>query len=198
MIDSTAFPWTDANWPGVAIKGQVIYEMHIGTFTREGTWAAAAERLPYLRETGVTLLEVMPVADFPGRFGWGYDGVGLYAPVALYGHPHAMRAFVNQAHELGIGVVLDVVYNHLGPDGNYLAKYSPAYFSDKRHTDWGAAINFDGPNSGPVRQFFCANAAYWISDFHLDGLRFDATQDIYDDSDPHILRDLGGRAHRRK
>lgn len=190
VIDPSEFSWADNRWRGAAIQGQVIYEMHIGTFTREGTWNAAAERLPYLRDTGITLLEVMPVADFPGRFGWGYDGVGLYAPVALYGRPDDFRAFVNRAHELGIGVLLDVVYNHLGPDGNYLTKFSASYFSREHNTDWGAAINFDGEDSGPVRDFFCANAAYWIREFHLDGLRFDATQDIHDSSSSHILRDL--------
>lgn len=194
VIDPSAFEWSDSAWMGVSLRGQVIYEMHVGTFTAGGTWKSAAARLPYLHETGVTLIEVMPVSDFPGRFGWGYDGVGLFAPVALYGRPDDMRDFVNRAHQLGIGVMLDVVYNHLGPDGNYMTKFSPRYFSDTVETDWGAAINFDGKDSGPVREFFCANAAYWISEFHLDGLRFDATQDIHDTSAPHILQELGESA----
>lgn len=194
VIDPSTFQWTDSSWPGVSLRGQMLYELHIGTFAREGTWKAAARHLPYLRDTGVTLLEVMPVADFPGRFGWGYDGVGLYAPVALYGPPDDMRSFVNQAHQLGLAVILDVVYNHLGPDGNYLTKFSPYYFSETKQTDWGPAINFDGEHSAAVRNFFCSNAAYWIGEFHLDGLRFDATQDIHDSSSPHILQELGGAA----
>lgn len=190
IIDPTSFSWTDQDWPGVSLPGQVLYELHIGTFTPEGTWIAAAEKLPLLREVGITVIEVMPVADFPGRFGWGYDGVHLFAPTRLYGRPDDFRAFVNRAHSLGIGVILDVVYNHLGPDGNYLAQFSSDYFTSRYHTDWGSAINFDGPNCRPVREFFCANAAHWISEYHLDGLRLDATQNIYDSSDRHILVDL--------
>ncbi len=194
VVDPGLFSWTDDGWPGLKLKGQVLYEMHLGTFTPGGTWASAAEKLEYLRDTGITALEVMPVADFPGRFGWGYDGVQLYAPASIYGTPDDMRSFINRAHALGLGVILDVVYNHLGPDGNYLAKFSPYYFSEEHTTDWGQGINFDGENSGPVREFFRENAAYWISEFHLDGLRFDATQDIHDDSEPHILRELGEAA----
>ena len=129
----------------------MIYEMHLGTFTEGGTWRSAAEKLEYLRDTGVTVLEVMPVAEFPGRWGWGYDGVQPFAPASLYGTPDDVRAFVNEAHSFGLAVVLDVVYNHLGPDGNYLTKYSPYYFSQKHTTDWGQGLNFDGENSGPVR-----------------------------------------------
>ncbi|MBV9032935.1 MAG: malto-oligosyltrehalose trehalohydrolase [Acidobacteriaceae bacterium] len=194
IIDSQSFPWADKDWPGLQLKGQVLYEMHIGTFTPGGTWAAAAEKLEYLRDTGITVLEVMPIADFPGRFGWGYDGVQPYAPVSIYGTPDNLRSFVDRAHALGIGIILDVVYNHLGPDGNYLTKYSPYYLSEKHTTDWGQGINFDGENSGPVREFFRENAAYWIREFHLDGLRFDATQDIHDDSEPNILREIGEAA----
>lgn len=194
VIDSQSFPWTDKDWPGLKLKGQVLYEMHIGTFTQGGTWESAAEKLEYLRDTGITVLEVMPVADFPGRFGWGYDGVQPYAPASIYGAPDDMRSFVDRAHALGIGVILDVVYNHLGPDGNYLTKYSPYYLSEKHTTDWGQGINFDGENSGPVRGFFRENAVYWIREFHLDGLRFDATQDIHDDSEPNILREIGEAA----
>jgi maltooligosyltrehalose trehalohydrolase len=145
---------------------------------------------------GVTVLEVMPVAEFPGRFGWGYDGVDWFAPTRLYGTPDDFRAFVDRAHALGLGVILDVVYNHLGPDGNFLGRFSPDYFTDRYTTDWGAAINYDGDNAGPVRDFVTANAAYWIDEFHLDGLRLDATQNIYDASDRHILADIGAAARR--
>ena len=190
VVDAAAFRWSDQQWPGVRLGGQAIYEMHIGTFTKEGTWASAAEKLAYLRDTGITLIEVMPVAEFPGRFGWGYDGVQPYAPAAIYGTPNDMRAFVDGAHAVGIGVILDVVYNHLGPEGNYLSKYSPYYFTRKYTTDWGEAINFDGEKNAPVREYFRENAAYWIRDFHLDGLRLDATQAIHDSSQPHILAEI--------
>ncbi len=191
VIDPASFHWSDAAWPGVKLEGQVIYEMHLGTFTERGTWAAAAEKLGYLQDTGITLIEVMPVADFPGRFGWGYDGVQPFAPASIYGTPDDMRSFVDRAHAHGLGVILDVVYNHLGPDGNYFAKFSPFYFTEKYKTDWGQAINFDGEESGPVRELFRANAAYWVRDFHLDGLRLDATQDIHDDGEPHIIAEIG-------
>lgn len=194
VVDTGAFEWTDREWRGVARKGQIIYEMHIGTFSREGTWQGAQRELAELAAIGITVIEVMPVADFPGRFGWGYDGVGLFAPTWLYGEPDAFRAFVNAAHRHGIGVILDVVYNHLGPDGNYLQAFSPWYFSTRHETDWGSAINFDGEKSGPVREFFTSNARYWIEEFHLDGLRLDATQSIYDDSPRHILADIARTA----
>ncbi|MBP2226829.1 maltooligosyltrehalose trehalohydrolase [Azospirillum agricola] len=202
LVDPEAFAWSDGGWPGRSIAGQVVYEMHIGTFTPEGTWDAARRELPALAELGVTVLELMPVADFPGRFGWGYDGVNLFAPTRLYGDPDAMRRFVDTAHGLGLAVILDVVYNHLGPDGNYLTCFADAYFSDRYENEWGEAINFDGPDSGPVREFFLANAAFWIDEYHLDGLRLDATQQIFDSGTPHILTGIaravreaaGGRA----
>ena len=187
VIDPAQFRWTDQNWGGVGIERQVIYEMHIGTFTREGTWQSALELLPALAELGITILEVMPVAEFNGRFGWGYDGVDLFAPTRLYGRPDDFCRFVNHAHSLGLGVILDVVYNHLGPDGNYLPQFSPHYFSDTNHTDWGPVINYDGAHSEPVREFCISNAGYWIDEFHLDGLRLDATQDVHDRSEDHIL-----------
>ena len=196
IVDPWSYRWSDQGWKGIALPGQVLYEMHVGTFTKEGTWAAAERELSELATAGITCLELMPVAEFPGRFGWGYDGVNLYAPTHLYGEPDDFRRFVDRAHQLGLGVILDVVYNHLGPDGNYLRAFSPAYFTDKYKTEWGEAINFDGPDSGPVRDFVAANAAYWIDEFHLDGLRIDATQNIYDDtSDPskHILAEIGRR-----
>jgi maltooligosyltrehalose trehalohydrolase len=193
IVDPYRFRWTDRDWKGISLAGQVLYEMHIGTFTSEGTWHSAEQQLPELAALGITCLEVMPVAEFPGRFGWGYDGVNLCAPSHLYGSPDDFRGFVDAAHRSGLGVILDVVYNHFGPDGNYLSAFSPAYFSKKYETDWGEAINFDGPNSGPVREFYLANAAYWIDEYHLDGLRLDATQNIYDDAAPdrHILTEIG-------
>ncbi|HEX3556221.1 MAG TPA: malto-oligosyltrehalose trehalohydrolase [Thermoanaerobaculia bacterium] len=192
VVDPSWFPWTDAGWQGLGREGQVIYEMHLGTFTPEGTWEAAARKLPALAELGITVLEVMPVAEFPGRFGWGYDGVDLYAPYHLYGGPDDFRRFVDRAHALGLGVILDVVYNHLGPDGNYLKQLSEQYFTDKYENDWGQALNFEGPE--PVREFFIANAGYWIDEYHLDGLRLDATQDVKDASEDHVLAAIGRRA----
>ncbi len=196
IIDPEAFAWSDGEWNGVKLPRQVIYELHLGTFTPGGTWRSAAEKLQYLHDTGITLIEVMPVADFPGKFGWGYDGVQPYAPASIYGTPDDMRAFIDKAHGFSIGVVLDVVYNHLGPDGNYLTKFSPFYLTERYKTDWGDAINFDGAESGPVREFFRENAAYWIREFHLDGLRLDATQDIHDKSQPHIITEIGEAARK--
>lgn len=188
IIDPTRFAWTDAGWGGVAADGQVIYELHVGTFTREGTWRAAMEQLPHLAHLGITVIEMMPVAEFAGRFGWGYDGVDLYAPTHLYGRPDDLRAFVDRAHALGIGVILDVVYNHVGPDGNYLADYACEYFTDRYHNDWGQALNFEG--AAPARMFFVENAGYWIDEFHFDGLRLDATQDIHDASPEHVIASI--------
>ncbi len=167
-------------------SGQVIYEMHIGTFTHAGTWATAQAELDELAALGVTVVEVMPVAEFPGRFGWGYDGVDLFAPTRLYGQPDDFRRFVNRAHEVGLGVILDVVYNHFGPDGNFLNNFSGHYFTSRYKNEWGEPINFDDEQAAPVREFFCANAAYWVDEFHLDGLRLDATQQIFDASEENI------------
>ncbi|MDI6851985.1 MAG: malto-oligosyltrehalose trehalohydrolase [Deltaproteobacteria bacterium] len=190
VIDPEEFAWNDQDWHGVNAddpRGQVIYEMHVGTFTKEGTWEAASRELPELAGLGVTIIELMPVADFPGRFGWGYDGVNLFAPTRLYGTPDDMRRFVDQAHTAGIGVILDVVYNHLGPDGRYLDQFSKHYFSKRHSTDWGETFNFDDRHSQEVREYILANAVYWVKEFHLDGLRLDATQQIFDDSEDHIL-----------
>jgi maltooligosyltrehalose trehalohydrolase len=192
-IDPSRFRWTDSDWRGAALKGQVLYELHVGTFTAEGTWAAAARQLPELARLGVTCLEIMPVADFPGRFGWGYDGVNLFAPTRVYGRPDDFRQFVDQAHAHGLGVLLDVVYNHFGPDGNFLAAFSDAYVTGRYLNEWGEAINFDGPDAGPVRELFVANAGYWIDEYHLDGLRLDATQQVFDESPTHILTEIGDR-----
>src|SRR6476660_4624917 len=190
VIDHRQFAWTDQNWPGVKMRGQIIYELHIGAFTAEGNWEAAIEKLPHLRDVGITLLQVMPPAAFPGKFGWGYDGVYWFAPAQLYGTPDDMRKFVDAAHGLGLGVILDCVYNHLGPCGNYATQFSADYFSVKHHTEWGDAMNFDGPRCGPVRDFVADNAAYWVREFHIDGLRLDAVQAIIDDSDEHIVTQL--------
>lgn len=193
VIDPSAFEWSDSAWKGVGRDGQAIYEFHLGTFTPEGTWKAAEQHLEALRELGITILEVMPVSEFPGRFGWGYDGVDLFAPTRLYGDPDDFRRFVDRAHAVGLGVILDVVYNHLGPDGCFLREFSPDYFTKKYDNEWGDALNFDGPNSAPVREFFAANASYWVDEFHLDGLRLDATQQIFDDSPEHILAVISRR-----
>jgi maltooligosyltrehalose trehalohydrolase len=196
VIDPLAFSWSDRHWPGCNLEGGALYEMHIGTFTPEGTWQAAQGRLPALADLGVTVLEIMPVADFPGRFGWGYDGVDLFAPTQIYGQPDDFRRFVDAAHAAGLAVVLDVVYNHFGPDGNYLREFSADYFTDRYDNEWGDAINFDGDHSAAVREFFVSNAAYWIEEYHLDGLRLDATQQIFDDSPEHILAAVTQAVHK--
>jgi maltooligosyltrehalose trehalohydrolase len=190
IIDASRFGWRDSHWNGARLDNQVIYEMHIGTFTPEGTWQAASRQLAELKKLGVTVLEVMPVNDFCGSFGWGYDGVNFFAPTRLYGAPDDLRAFVDEAHRDGLAVILDVVYNHAGPTGNFLKDFSQDYFTDRYENEWGEAINFDGPNSAPVREFFLSNARYWISEFHLDGLRLDATQALFDASEKHILGEL--------
>ena len=196
IVDPSSYRWGDHAWPGVRIQSQVLYEMHIGTFTSEGTWNAAREVLPQLADIGITLLEIMPVAEFAGEFGWGYDGVDLFAPTHLYGTPDDFRAFVDRAHSLGIGVILDAVYNHLGPDGNYLKHFSKAYFTDRYENEWGEAINFDGKHSAAVREFFVSNASYWIEEFHVDGLRLDATQQIFDQASEHIIAAINREARR--
>src|SRR5207302_631434 len=193
IIDPGEFTWTDGDWRGRTRDQLVIYEMHVGTFAPDGSWESASRELPALAELGITCLEIMPVAEFPGRFGWGYDGVNLFAPTRLYGRPMDFRRFVDRAHALGIAIILDVVYNHFGPDGNYLKLFSAAYFTDRYDNERGEAINFDGPDSGPVREFFIANAGYWIDEYHLDGLRLDATQQIFDASPENIMAALGRR-----
>lgn len=193
VIDPNAYAWRDTGWTGIGMKGQVVYEMHIGAFTHAGTFDAAAKHLPALVDLGVTVLEIMPVAEFPGRWNWGYDGVNLYAPYHGYGDAESFKRFVDAAHAHGLAVILDVIYNHVGPDGNYLASFSPHYFTDRYGNEWGEAINFDGEHSSHVREYFIGNACYWIREFHLDGLRLDATQSMHDASDTHILAELSRR-----
>ena len=194
VVDPRTFRWTDADWRGVTMSGQVLYEMHVGTFTREGTWRAAMAELPELARIGITVIEMMPVAEFAGEFGGGYDGVDLFAPTRLYGTPDDLRGFIDHAHSLGVGVILDVVYNHFGPEGNYVREFSDDYRTDRYKNEWGDPINFDGPNSGPVREFFITNGRYWIEEFHFDGFRFDATQQIFDNSEDYIVAAIGRAA----
>ena len=194
IVDPRNFTWSDAGWKGITIGGQVLYEIHVGTLTKEGTWSAATARLEEIAASGMTVVEVMPLADFPGTFGWGYDGVCLFAPTRLYGEPDDFRRFVNRAHTLGLGVILDVVYNHFGNIGCTIAEFADDYFSRHHKNEWGSPVNFDDENSGPVREFFLANVRYWIDEFHLDGFRFDATQQIFDDSESHILTEMAREA----
>ncbi len=194
LVDPARYRWRCDSWP--APLRPVVCEMHIGTFTPEGTYAAAAERLPLLAEVGITLLEVMPLAEFAGGFGWGYDGACLFAPTHLYGDPDGLRAFVDAAHGLGMGVILDVVYNHLGPIGGHLERFAPGFYTERYVNDWGRSLDYESPASGPVRSFAADNAAYWIEEFRLDGLRLDATQNIYDfeERHEHILAMIARRA----
>ena len=190
IVDPGAFRWTDQGWRGLSAQGQVFYELHVGAYTKEGTYRALEAELPRLRDLGVTALELMPVHTVPGRFNWGYDGVSLFAPTPAYGPPDALRQLVDRAHALGLGVLLDVVYNHLGPDGNYLAQFSDRYFSDRHPKEWGDPLNFDGEDSAGAREFVLQNAASFVREYHLDGLRVDATQSLHDASPLHIAAEL--------
>lgn len=192
VIDPRAYVWTDALWSGRRWEECVIYELHIGAFTQDGTFRAAMQRIGWLADLGITAIEIMPVADFPGDRNWGYDGVLLFAPESSYGRPEDMKAFVDAAHARGIAVFLDVVYNHFGPDGNYQSAYSPI-FTESHHTPWGAAVNYDAKGSSVVREFVIENALYWIHEFHLDGLRLDAVHAIKDDSELHVLEEIALR-----
>ena len=197
VIDPAHYQWRDAGWTPPPLRDLVIYELHIGAFTPQGTFLAAIERLPHIRELGATAIEIMPVADFAGARNWGYDGVCLYAPAHAYGHPDHLRALVDAAHGLGLTVILDVVYNHLGPDGNHLGAYAPGYMDEARKTPWGGALRFDDSNYRPLRALFVANPIYWMEEFHIDGFRLDATHAIIDSSPKHILEEITGAIHER-
>ncbi len=193
VVDARQFSWSDDSWQGIPRDDLVIYELHVGTFTPEGTYQGIIEKLPYLVDLGVTAIELMPVADFPGNRNWGYDGVSLFAPARCYGTPDDLRRLVDAAHQKGLAVLLDVVYNHIGPDGNYLGVYTPYFDSPHHRSPWGAGMNFDGEQSQMVREYFINNAIYWLHDFHFDGLRLDATHAIVDNSPQHFLAELTSR-----
>jgi malto-oligosyltrehalose trehalohydrolase len=190
VVDPLRYEWGDARWQGRPWHEAICYELHVGTYTPEGTFAGVRSRLGHLAQLGVTMIELMPLAEFPGRRGWGYDGVLPYAPDAVYGGPDEFKALVDDAHAHGIGVMLDVVYNHFGPEGNRLHAYAPQFFTDRHHTPWGDAMNFDGPGSEVVRQFFVHNALYWLEEYRLDGLRIDAVHAIRDDSPTDFVTEL--------
>ncbi|MEE8124494.1 MAG: malto-oligosyltrehalose trehalohydrolase [Nitrospirales bacterium] len=195
VVDPLSFVWTDHPWKGLPLHDYIIYEIHPGTFTKAGTFEAIIPFLPYLRdEVGITAIELMPIAQFPGARNWGYDGTYLFAPQNTYGGPTGLHHLVDACHASGLAIILDVVYNHLGPEGNYWGDFGPV-FTDHYHTPWGNAINFDGPHSDPVRNLVIANATYWIRDYHIDALRLDAIHGIYDFSVTHILKDLGEAVH---
>jgi maltooligosyltrehalose trehalohydrolase len=190
VVDAAAFAWTDDGWRPPRLDELVVYELHVGTFTAAGTFAAVIERLDFLARLGVTAIELMPVGDFPGSRNWGYDGGAIFAPARCYGTPDSLRALVDAAHRRGLAVILDVVYNHFGPDGAYAPAFSPYYFTDRHQSPWGRGINFDDAHCDAVRRFFVENALLWVRDFHVDGLRLDATHAIVDDSTPHFLAQL--------
>lgn len=190
VIDPDDYRWSETDWSGLRPRDLVIYEMHIGAFTPEGTLDAASRELPELAALGITCIELMPLGEFPGRFNWGYDAVDLFAPYHGYGDHDALKRFVDAAHACGVGVILDVVYNHVGADGNFLSKFSESYFTDRYRNEWGDPFNFDGPGCAAVREFVIENAKYWIREFRLDGLRLDATQSICDQTQPHVLAEL--------
>src|SRR5262249_35136724 len=190
VVDLSAFRWTDAAWKGIALEDSVLYELHVGTYTAAGTYSALIPHLTKLKDLGVTTIELMPIAQFPGGRNWGYDGVYPFAPQNTYGSPQDLQNFVNATHSHGLAVVLDVVYNHLGPEGNYLSEYSPFYFTNHYHTPWGAALNFDRAHSDEVRHFFIQNALYWLREFHFDALRLAAVHSIFDASAHPFLAEL--------
>jgi maltooligosyltrehalose trehalohydrolase len=194
IVDPDSFEWSDRNWKGIDLTDYILYELHVGTFTPQGSFDSLLSKIPYLKDLGITAIELMPVAQFSGNRNWGYDGVDLYAPHAAYGGPDGLKSLVNAAHDAGLAVVLDVVYNHLGPEGNYLGEFGP-FFTDRYRTPWGGAINFDGPGSDGVRRFFIDNAHYWLTEYHVDALRLDAIHGIFDFSAYHILAELRDRFH---
>ncbi len=194
ICDPRAYAWRDEGWRGLeGIRGQVLYELHVGTFTPEGTYTALQRELPKLKALGVTAVQLMPLHTCAGRFNWGYDGVDLFAPPTAYGTPEELKALVDEAHALGIGLLLDVVFNHLGPDGNYLGQFTRRYFSERYPKEWGDPLDFESEGAGPVRDLFIQNACYWVSEFHFDGLRVDATQSLYDASARHFSAELAER-----
>jgi maltooligosyltrehalose trehalohydrolase len=194
VVDPSSFEWSDGAWTGRPWEETVLYELHVGTATPEGTYTALSGKLETLRDLGVTAIELMPLSDFPGRRNWGYDGVLPFAPDAAYGTPDDLKSLVDRAHALGLMVFIDVVYNHFGPAGNYLHAYAESFFTDRHQTPWGAGINFDGTDGGTVRDFFVHNALYWLEEYHVDGLRFDAVHAILDDSETHIIAEIAERA----
>ncbi len=197
VIDPAAYDWRDVEWRGRPWEEIVIYELHLGTFSGSGDFAGAIRHLDHIVELGATAVELMPIAEFPGRRDWGYDGVFLYAPASPYGRPEELKQLVEACHARGLAIFLDVVYNHFGPEGNYLPAIAPCFFTDRHHTPWGAAIDFVGPDSRPVRDFFIDNALYWLVEFHIDGLRLDAVHAIFDESEPDIVSEIAQTIRRR-
>ncbi len=196
IVDAQSFQWSDQHWKGLDLASYIVYELHVGTFTTPGTFDGVLQKLPHLLDLGITAIELMPVAEFPGSRNWGYDGVDLYAPHSAYGGPSALKRLVDACHSAGLAVILDVVYNHVGPEGNYLGEFGP-YFTDRYRTPWGTAINFDGPGSDGVRTFIIENALYWLTEYHIDALRLDAIQGIFDFGAKHVLSELSDRFHER-
>lgn len=195
VIDSSSFHWTDQNWRGISLTDYIVYELHTGTFTAEGTFEAIISQLPYLRDqVGITAVELMPVAQFPGTRNWGYDGAYLFAPQNSYGGPEGLKRLIDACHAHGLAVIMDVVYNHFGPEGNYISDFGP-FFTEVYRTPWGSAINYDGPESDAVRHFIVSNAVYWVREFHIDALRLDAIHGIFDFSAKHILQEIGEAVH---
>src|SRR5688572_8050653 len=195
IVDAAAFAWTDAHWPGLDPRRAVIYELHIGTFTPAGSFRGAIEKLPYLRDLRVTAIELMPIADFAGNRNWGYDGVALFAPSRAYGRPDDLRALIDAAHNAGLAVLIDVVYNHLGPEGAHLPDVSPRFLTTKHQTPWGGAVNLDADGSDVVRRLLIENALHWIHEYHADGLRLDATHALIDARPRHFVAELAAAVH---
>ena len=197
VVDPNAYNWSDDDWPGRAWEEIVLYELHLGTFSESGDFAGAVRHLDHLCRLGVTAVELMPIAEFPGQRNWGYDGVFPYAPSSRYGRPEELKSLVEACHSRGLAILLDVVYNHFGPEGNYLPAIAPDFFTERYHTPWGAAIDFAGSHNRAVRDYFIHNALYWLEEYHFDGLRFDAVHAIYDDSHPDIVAEIGETIRRQ-
>src|SRR6516225_9372550 len=197
VVEGKSFAWTDAAWIRPELQAFVIYELHVGTFSSDGKFTSIIEHFEHLKRTGINAIEFMPIADFAGDRNWGYDCVSIYAPARVYGSPDELRMLVNEAHQAGLAILLDVVYNHLGPDGNYMSMYSDRYFNAAHHTPWGAAFNLDGEESGPVRSFFAENPDYWVREYHIDGFRLDATHAIPDVSPKHLIQEIAEKVQAR-